>query len=507
MRNYARLSVDLAWVAVSAFLALLLRDNFSFSVPKLQAIVPYALISIASAGVIFAAARLQRTVWRYTSLLDVLHLLAAVTIALLLALLAAFALNRLDGVARSVPVIQWLLIVGALIGTRVAVRVLQEQGEKSWKSIDTSTVRQHVLIVGVNNLTELYLSSVAEFAPAQLTVVGILSSGRGLHGRLIRQHRVLGSPDDISPILAELELHGVTVDQIVVMQPFEQLSKTAQQALLQVERSSAIKVKWLLETLGWRESLLGAGTALNTVSESALRLPTSLGNYKPLSRRGYAHAKRMLDVASGVCLILVLWPALSLVALMVAIDVGFPLVFWQQRPGRHGRPFKLYKFRTMRAAHDAQGNRIPDGLRSSSIGRFLRRSRLDELPQLYNILVGEMSFVGPRPLLAVDQPQERTTRLLARPGLTGWAQINGGREISSKDKAALDIWYVIHASLWLDITILLRTIAIVFSGDRVNRLAVNAAHAKLEEMRITPPVEAACSASIKAEPLAAGRAA
>ncbi len=99
-----------------------------------------------------------------------------------------------------------------------------------------------------------------------------------------------------------------------------------------------------------------------------------------------------------------------------------------------------------------EGNRIPDELRSSRIGRFLRRSRLDELPQLYNILVGEMSFVGPRPLLPVDQPLGRHSRLLVRPGLTGWAQINGGREIPAEDKAVLDIWYIMNASIWLDIT-------------------------------------------------------
>jgi lipopolysaccharide/colanic/teichoic acid biosynthesis glycosyltransferase len=170
-------------------------------------------------------------------------------------------------------------------------------------------------------------------------------------------------------------------------------------------------------------------------------------------------------------------------AVLVAFDIGFPLVFWQQRPGRHGRPFRLFKFRTMRAAHDAGGNRVPDQLRSSNIGDFLRRSRLDELPQLYNILLGEMSFVGPRPLLPVDQPQWQKSRLLVRPGLTGWAQVNGGRDVSPEDKAALDIWYIMNASLWLDIVILLRTLVMMVLGERANRSAVQAAHATLEKTR------------------------
>jgi lipopolysaccharide/colanic/teichoic acid biosynthesis glycosyltransferase len=137
----------------------------------------------------------------------------------------------------------------------------------------------------------------------------------------------------------------------------------------------------------------------------------------------------------------------------------------------------------MRPAHDIHGNRISDQLRSSNIGNLLRRSRFDELPQLYNILLGEMSFVGPRPLLPVDQPQWQNSRLVVRPGLTGWAQVNGGRDISPEDKAALDIWYIVNASLWLDISILLRTLVMLILGERVNRGAVQAAHATLEKMK------------------------
>jgi lipopolysaccharide/colanic/teichoic acid biosynthesis glycosyltransferase len=135
----------------------------------------------------------------------------------------------------------------------------------------------------------------------------------------------------------------------------------------------------------------------------------------------------------------------------------------------------------MRGGHDAEGNRIPDELRSSSIGRLLRRSYLDELPQLYNILVGEMSFVGPRPLLPIDQPGGQTARLLVRPGLTGWAQVNGGRDISSEGKAALDEWYIMNASLWLDIKILLRTLGIVVSGGQLDGLAPQASHRGVEK--------------------------
>jgi lipopolysaccharide/colanic/teichoic acid biosynthesis glycosyltransferase len=151
----------------------------------------------------------------------------------------------------------------------------------------------------------------------------------------------------------------------------------------------------------------------------------------------------------------------------VAVRLGFPIVFWQHRPGLAGRSFRLYKFRTMGASHGPDGRRLPDAERLSNFCNFLRRTRLDELPQLFNILRGEMSFVGPRPLLHQDQPAECLDRLLIRPGLTGWAQVVGGRNISPEDKAALDLWYVCNASLLLDLKIAARTVEIVLFGERV----------------------------------------
>jgi lipopolysaccharide/colanic/teichoic acid biosynthesis glycosyltransferase len=189
----------------------------------------------------------------------------------------------------------------------------------------------------------------------------------------------------------------------------------------------------------------------------------------------YWKVKRALDiVASSVALVL-LMPLMLIVSALVALDVGRPLIFWQQRPGLGGHPFKLYKFRTMASAHDAQGWPVPEANRLSAIGGFLRRIRADELPQLYNILVGEMSFTGPRPLLPVDQPASDHPRLLVRPGLTGWAQVNGGRDISVADKAALDIWYVRNASLWLDLQIMAKTLLMLMRGERRNSGAIHRA--------------------------------
>ena len=185
--------------------------------------------------------------------------------------------------------------------------------------------------------------------------------------------------------------------------------------------------------------------------------------------------KRIVDGFGAVFLILTLAPVTVLVAFIVALDVGFPLIFWQQRPGLYGRPFKMYKFRTMRAPHDKHWKRIPDDQRSSAVGQILRHTRLDELPQLYNVLVGDMSFVGPRPLLPHDQHPDYAARLSVRPGITGWAQVNGGRIISAPDKWILDIWYVQNASLLLDLKIIFRTVKMVLFGDRINTEAVHQA--------------------------------
>jgi lipopolysaccharide/colanic/teichoic acid biosynthesis glycosyltransferase len=202
-------------------------------------------------------------------------------------------------------------------------------------------------------------------------------------------------------------------------------------------------------------------------------------------RRPYWRAKRVADLVAAACLIVVLAPIALAVALVVLYDVGFPLLFWQERPGAWGRPFKLYKFRTMAAAYNAKGERVPDDQRLSAIGWYLRRLRLDELPQLFNILLGNMSFVGPRPLLPIDQSQSYASRLLVRPGLTGWAQVNGGRGLSPSDKAALDIWYVRNASFSLDLRILFATIPVLLRGESASPDAVQHAWSQLKECSAT----------------------
>lgn len=175
---------------------------------------------------------------------------------------------------------------------------------------------------------------------------------------------------------------------------------------------------------------------------------------------GYS-GKRCLDLAvSAVALVLCL-PVLLAVTVIVRIWLGVPIFFRQQRPGLHGVPFTLIKFRTMTNAHDAAGNLLPDAERLTRLGRLLRATSLDELPEFWNVIRGEMSLVGPRPLLVAYLERyspEQMRRHEVLPGITGWAQVNGRNAITWEEKFQLDVWYVDHWSLWLDIRILAMTV-------------------------------------------------
>lgn len=181
--------------------------------------------------------------------------------------------------------------------------------------------------------------------------------------------------------------------------------------------------------------------------------------------------KRALDILGAAIGLIVFSPILIVISLMIRREMGSPVFFRQTRPGRHGKLFHMIKFRTMRDAIDADGRPLPDGERLTKLGRFLRSSSLDELPELWNVLKGNMSLVGPRPLLMEYLPlysPEQARRHEVRPGVTGWAQVNGRNAISWDEKFALDLWYVDNRSLWLDLKIIWQTIRKVIKRDGIS---------------------------------------
>lgn len=192
--------------------------------------------------------------------------------------------------------------------------------------------------------------------------------------------------------------------------------------------------------------------------------------------------KRAFDVTLSIPTLVILAPLFVIIAILVKVFLGSPIFFGQQRPGLYGRPFRLFKFRTMISVFDGKGNPLPDSHRLTPFGRFLRGSSLDELPELFNVLKGDMSLVGPRPLLPqyLDRyTPEQARRHEVKPGITGWAQVNGRNTLTWEEKFKLDVWYVDHQSFWLDLKIVALTIWKILKREDISQPG----QATMEEFR------------------------
>lgn len=182
--------------------------------------------------------------------------------------------------------------------------------------------------------------------------------------------------------------------------------------------------------------------------------------------------KRLFDLILTVPALVIFSPVLAQVALLVRLKLGSPIFFLQQRPGLYGKPFTVYKFRTMFNSYGSEGHLRPDAERLAPLGAFLRNASLDELPELFNVLKGDMSLVGPRPLLMEylnRYTQEQMRRHEVRPGITGWAQVNGRNALAWEQKFSLDVWYVDHQSFWLDLKVIVLTIWKILTREGISQ--------------------------------------
>lgn len=468
MRTILGFVLDLALLLVAALAALQLRDNLAPTSDDLLALLPYLAATALAAALVLPLSGLPRTIWRLSTMPDYTRAVVAVAAVVIGAVALTFAFNRLDGIARSIPILHGLLGIVLLVGARVALRLRHNHRQLRKSAIQPLTAVaerpiETVLVIGLNRLAETYLQSLQEFAPGRIKVAGLVGNRDRHVGRLVGEHTVLGVPEDLETIMRDLEVHGIVLDRIVVATRFKSLSEDARRALLRVERAGSIRLDFLNERLGFED----LAETRDAGSETGVRFAIPPEDLAKIARRPFWNVKRLIDVVAAAMLLIVVSPVMAIVALLIAIEIGSPVAFWQQRPGLGGVPFRLYKFRTMRGAHGADGHLLSDEERTSRLSNLLRRTRLDELPQLYSILIGDMSFVGPRPLLPRDQSAAHSARLLVRPGLTGWAQVVGGRVISADDKAALDVWYVKNAGFGLDLKILLKTVRMVLFGERV----------------------------------------
>ena len=493
MKKYILLIFDASLVMLATILSVIVRDNFDISHPRMLVLAPYLIATIVMSIFIISLFGVNRLVWRFSCLADYLRLVAAMTAISIASLAITFAFNRLDGVPRSLPFIQFNFSITLLVGLRVLYR-LRYLARRSRRTSMTplkivmQPAADTVLLIGLSRLTETYLQSIAELTPGRIKIAGLLSPHKRHVGCLVAAHKVLGIPEDIDRVLTDLKVSGIAIDKIIVATPSRSLSAEAHKAITAAKRSNSIQLVYLFEKLGFEtigeRPLPEAELSFRTSSNHPTAFEIHTGELKAMRERSYWRAKRMIDVCMALCLLIPMSPAMIFVALAICLSIGRPILFWQQRPGLGGRPFRLYKFRTMRPAHDQTGRELSDTERMSRMGGFLRRTRLDELPQLFNVLRGDMSFVGPRPLLPRDQDEAYRARLLVRPGLTGWAQVVGGRAISAQDKAALDVWYVRHASLILDLKVVLKTIPIVLFGETISRNLIETAWRDLRDAGI-----------------------
>jgi len=473
MRSLVGFLIDFVLLLFAIVVALLLRENFELTVTCLIDAIPYFAATATVAVFVLPVSGINRSIWRMSTLPNYVRIVLAITVIVVAAVAMTFAFNRMDGVARSLPILHGILAISLLVGARVLMRMcyIARQTRKAAMApmkIVTDELIETILVVGISRLAETYLQSIAELARNRFKVVGILGRSRRHVGRLVGTTKVLGLPEQIETVVSDLELHGVFVDRIVVACSFDSLSENAQTSLLAIEQSGSIELHFLAERLGLEKGSHDERASAKVCDEikSRLSFQISPDDINTFGQRHYWKLKRFGDFFSAAVLIVLLAPVMLTIGLFVSMTIGLPVTFWQQRPGIGGRLFRLYKFRTMAGAYTPEGRILSDDARVSTFGNFLRRTRLDELPQLFNIVLGDMSFIGPRPLLPRDQAESYRARLLVRPGLTGWAQVVGGRIISKEDKAVLDVWYVQNASLALDIEILLRTVPMVLFGEQ-----------------------------------------
>jgi lipopolysaccharide/colanic/teichoic acid biosynthesis glycosyltransferase len=442
---------DLLWAGVSPFIAFLLRDGM---IKELDKVMMYAGMSLVITVVVFQWFKISAPMPGFFSIRDAIGVWKACLVSVAVTAALLFTFTRLDHAPRSIPIIQFLVLGCGLLAARTWHRLRHNIGTPQQSHLDDDV--DYIIVIGATRLASFFSRIVEEVYSNERRIVALLDDRPELINRTLNGYPIVGTSGDLARIIDEYGTHGIDISKVVVVQYPHEMTDQAQHDIAAACSGRNIPVEWLYETLA-----LSHGR----IAVPGKREPGLIATPAAVAARPYWKVKRLLDIALASAMLVMVAPLMIVVGVLVFVDVGFPLVFWQQRIGRRGRPIRVYKFRTMQGAHDALGRRIPETERLSLLGQLLRKNHLDELPQLFNVLGGSMSIVGPRPLLPVDQPQNIRFRLEVSPGLTGLAQISGGTALTPDEKDALDDWYVRHASLPLDLSIILRTIWVIVRGN------------------------------------------
>jgi lipopolysaccharide/colanic/teichoic acid biosynthesis glycosyltransferase len=457
--------IDVVLAAAAPLAALYLRNVELVSEGNWVIAGSYSLVSLGFSLVVFQAFGISDTIPRYISVGDLLNVAKVVLSGQLMTAIVLFTVTRLDGIPRSVPAIQALVLGAGLVAYRGLINLTERR--RGHADQPRHAASENVILIGLNDWSVLVMKFVKAHVPERWRVIALLDEETRWTGRSVDGVQVFGPPAQLEAVIEEFATHGVRTDRVVVGGEAGRLSE---ETLAEVQGVCArrdldlVFMPYLLE--------LGAAERADHSAHIDPDRLSSSGFLPDVPPSPYFRWKRIIDAGTAGILILWLLPLLVIGAIVVVLDVGSPVLFWQQRVGQYGRELQIYKLRTLRPAFDRRGQKIPEERRVSWIGRLLRQTRIDELPQLLNVLVGDMSLIGPRPLLPQDQPPNSAARLTVRPGITGWAQVNGGVNLSATEKDALDVWYICNASLALDLRILGMTLLSLLRGDRRSEKAL-----------------------------------
>ena len=442
---------DVFWAVASPMVALCLRDSDILFSTDWTVVGLYWALASGFALMAFFALRIQDGMNRYFSVHAALDIAEAVLFAELMTTAALFTFTRLDGIPRSMPVMHGLLLATGVIAVRLLIRVVfSEQDHVN----NYNRCRERIILIGANPFAAVFIQLLRACAPQREPVIAVLDNDSTMVGRAVSGVQVLGPPDELDTIVGEFAIHGVSTNRVVVAGEVDTLSPTALHEVERVCQRRKIKLCFLPRMIGLTERG-PSEEPIKSVPDQAI--PSS-------SPSLFYRGKRALDIVGSIVLIVLLSPLMMIAGMLVMLDVGTPVLFWQERLGWKGRSFLIYKFRTLRTPFGPDGNPVLASRRPSAIGHFLRATRIDELPQLLNVLLGDMSLIGPRPLLPEDQPSAASIRLSVRPGISGWAQVNGGKLVSKEDKDKLDEWYIRNASVGVEARIVLMTIKLMLTN-------------------------------------------
>jgi lipopolysaccharide/colanic/teichoic acid biosynthesis glycosyltransferase len=455
----SRLSLwDLFWATVSPILALYLSDaqivahpDWTIDFPTWNLIFSgwiligqYWLITAGFSLMAFYAFRLRDSMNRNFSVQEAIDIVEAVLFAELMSGAVIFTVTRMAGIARSTPLIHGLLLVSGLIAARIVSRILFTEDHEAPGYLNRA---DRIILIGANRLAASLIRMLEAYVPYRQPVIALLDEDSKRVGQAVAGVQVLATPQELDAIIGEFSVHGVSAQRVIIAGEADLLMPETLREIENICAKRQISLAFLPRMLGLTEYSPVPIAQKSAAQESAVSL-----------RPSFARFKRGVDIIGSLALMILLSPLLVVSSLLVLFDVGPPILFWQERLGWKERSFLMYKFRTLAAPFDSDGNPIFELRQPSAIGRFLRASRIDELPQLLNVLFGDMSLIGPRPLLPEDQPSDRTIRLSVRPGISGWAQVNGGKRVGKEEKQKLDELYVRNASPGFDLRIALMTL-------------------------------------------------